>query len=217
MINLKKEYREKIRKSIINKMNNYLLQSCYDMNEIYTKRGDKIQNNENIIRNILVEEFLNDDIYRKKWNMCSYRFEIETLENYDFKSKNHIGRSDIKVIHQDDYFENKEKYYIIECKRIDGRSALNKKFVDEGILRFTTKKYSTYYGQSTMIGFIVKSKVDLQKNYLKIIDYQQTVKINSIETYRANQKHLSFDTIRYMNEAKLTIQYLFFDFSSVIL
>lgn len=217
MINLKKEYREEIRKSIINKMNSYLLQACYDMNDVYTKREDKIQNNENIIRNVLLEEFLNDDIYRKKWDMCSYRFELESPENYDFKLKNHVGRSDIKVMRQDDYFENKEKYYIIECKRIDGRSTLNKKFVDEGVLRFMTSKYSSYYGQSTMIGFVVENGVDIEKNYFKIIDYQQILKINSIEIGSADKKNLSFNSTRYMKEAKLNIKYLFFDFSRVIL
>lgn len=44
----------------------------------------------------------------------------------------------------------------IECKRIDGTADLNKKYVKEGVARFVTQKYSSYYGRNVMLGFVVK-------------------------------------------------------------
>ena len=61
-------------------------------------------------------------------------------ENYA-GSGQHIGRVDIRILLKSD-FEKDDAYYITECKRIDGSSDLNKKYVKEGVARFVTEKYS---------------------------------------------------------------------------
>lgn len=61
---------------------------------------------------------------------------------------------------------------MIECKRLDdknqeGKNGLNAKYIKNGICRFVTRKYSSYFGINGMMGFIVK-KVDINDNISKI-------------------------------------------------
>ena len=65
------------------------------------------------------------------------------------------------------HWEQEKAYFIIECKRLDGNKTLNDKYKNEGINRFITKKYSSYYGANGMIGFVVK-KIDIDENIKKI-------------------------------------------------
>ena len=82
---------------------------------------------------------------------------------------------DIRILLKSD-FEKEDAYYVIECKRIDGTSDLNKKYVKEGVARFVTQKYSSYYGRNIMLGFVVK-KIDMSAN-AKLIEGIQNADLN---------------------------------------
>jgi hypothetical protein len=66
------------------------------------------------------------------------------------------GRIDIKIIYSFDEAE----YFGMECKRITSKnSRLVKKYVDEGIMRFVTGKYSPGHDFAAMIGFVIDGKL----------------------------------------------------------
>ena len=59
----------------------------------------------------------------------------------------------------------------MECKRVTSRnSGLAKKYVDEGIMRFVTGKYSPSHDWAAMLGFVIDSNsngcINLIRNYL---------------------------------------------------
>jgi hypothetical protein len=146
--------------------------SCYILIKTNNK---KIPNNENKIRDILLQYLKDTKVRQRDCLIEGYRFDKEVHEKE--------GRVDIKIISIND-FENHDAYYIIECKRLDGTKTLNDAYNNDGIKRFTTSYksttskepyYSTYYGINGMIGFVVK-KIDIDANMNKIGDF-----FNSIE------------------------------------
>lgn len=98
-------------------------------------------------------------------------------EHYDDVTGRYIGRTDIKVISRD-YFRDEKAYHIVECKRIDGSNTLNQKYITEGVERFfspTPKpKYSFYYLQNIMFGYVVQAIV-IPSNADEIDRLQETL------------------------------------------
>lgn len=134
---------------------------CYD--EIYAS-GIQLPNDENKIRDVMLNNYLKkEDFKRKNSNLSDYHFDMETIENE--------GRADIRILPVNPYIED-EAYYIIECKRIDsknliGNSGLNAEYIKNGICRFTSEYYSSYFRINGMIGFVVE-KLDIGQNVLNI-------------------------------------------------
>ncbi len=119
---------------------------------------EPLENNENSIRDILVEKYLNNHTERERMGIENVIFNREVSENSGFV--------DIKI--QTVFsLDNPGAYYIFECKRLDGSNDLNKKYIKEGIMRFTLEKYSAYYGLNGMLGFEV-SKIDTAGNIDRI-------------------------------------------------
>lgn len=140
-----------------------LVKSCEFMEKHCLAQGIKIQNNENAIRNYLVENYLDNDKMQSLIGLSEIhlRFCPEMLENYNVQKNTYLGRTDIRVI-SEDTLRNRNDYFIIECKRIDGTHELCKKYIEEGICRFTgnTPKYLSYNGTNFMLGFVV-SNIDI--------------------------------------------------------
>lgn len=149
------------------KLTNYILDICELVVEDYEKKQLKLPNDENKIRSIMLEEYMKRQ--KSAYGMSDYRFELEVPENYAGNGR-HIGRVDIRILLKND-FEKEDAFYIIECKRIDGTSDLNKKYIKEGVARFVTQKYSSYYGRNIMLGFVVK-KIDISANVRLIEEIQ---------------------------------------------
>lgn len=117
------------------KITAYILDICGLIVEDYERKQLKLPNDENKIRSIMLEEYMKTQ--KGVYGMSDYRFELEVPENY-VGNGHHIGRVDIRILLKSD-FEKEDAYYIIECKRIDGSSDLNKKYVKEGVARFVTE------------------------------------------------------------------------------
>jgi hypothetical protein len=119
-----------------------------------------LPNNENEIRNVMLKDYLKVESFKKShFNLASYHFDYETIEN--------SGRADIRILPVNKYI-NDEAYYIIECKRLDnqnltGVSGLNSEYVKNGVCRFVTGYYSSYFRINGMIGFVVDN-LDIDKN-----------------------------------------------------
>ncbi len=132
--------------------------SCYHL-----MVQDKIQlfNDENKIRDILLLKYLKNNEIRNKLKLTDFIFDREVPED------NTIGRTDIKI-QTKDTFERTEAYYIIECKRLNGKatqgiSGLNAEYIKNGICRFTSNYYTSHYGVNALIGFVVEP-MDIHKN-----------------------------------------------------
>ena len=77
------------------------------------------------------------------------------------------GRIDIKIIYSFDEAE----YFGMECKRVTSKNRrLAQKYVDDGIMRFVTGKYSPGHDWAAMLGFVMDSNsngcINLIRNYL---------------------------------------------------
>lgn len=137
----------------------------------------QLSNDENKIRDHLYINYLNNDDVLRKYKFGKYKFDKEIAEDFG------EGRVDIRII-SPDIFENKQAYYIIECKRIDsintqGKTGLNAEYVINGMNRFLKEnKYSSFYGTNGLIGFVV-SQMDIKANINKISTLAKTHLIGS--------------------------------------
>ena len=157
--------------------------------------SDKIQleNDENKIRDKLILNYLNNKKIKEKIKLNDFLFNREVPED------NTAGRTDIKVQTKNS-FSDPDAYYIIECKRLDsenlkGSSGLNAEYAKEGILRFTSGYYSSYYRVNGMIGFVVE-KMDIHGN------------INNIN-YIIKQHYPRTNTIEFLQKEKFIDNYDF--------
>jgi len=126
----------------------------------------KIANNEIKIRDYLYANYLNNDAVMRKIGFDNFRFFSEAPENYLDSTPQ--GRADLQVFSIDD-FSNRQRYFIIECKRLDGNLTLNREYIDSGIRRFIGEKpkYTSYHKMNCMLGFIVKN-IDIDTNIARI-------------------------------------------------
>ncbi|QIK70580.1 hypothetical protein G7062_09815 [Erysipelothrix sp. HDW6C] len=203
-----------VTKAFTSRVTSYVITSCESLSTEYIRNGLLIPNNENKIRNVLLEDFLDHEDHRRKHKMKDYRFEPETQENYDSEIMDYKGRADIRVKLKRDFSKN-DAYYIIECKRLDGKKQLNKEFVKEGINRFTNGKYSSYYHQSTVLGFVVSQSRNLGSIYNEIIEIQKLEGIESKQIQIKNKDNY-LNAIRYLDKQKLKLNYILYDFSTII-
>ena len=179
-----------------------------------------LPNDENKIRNTLVNNYLMDNTIREKIELTDYRFERESPEKHD------EGRVDIKIVSRNDSFFDTDAYYIIECKRLDnvnqkGKTGLNAKYIDEGIARFVSGKYSMCKNTAGMIGFVV-SQMNIRENIDFISELLQNTftDINTEVTLTQKQIMSDFEWSYYsshkINNSLKIIYHLMFNFSSNI-
>lgn len=124
----------------------------------------KIPNREPDICNYLFSNYLNNDDIVKTIG--------EVPENYVNNTPR--GRADLQVFSIDE-FRRRDRYFIIECKRIDGNLTLNREYIDEGIRRFACDdpKYTSYYKINCMLGFVIRD-IDIFANAEVINELLQT-------------------------------------------
>jgi hypothetical protein len=172
-------------------------------------------NDENAIRDIfLSKEYLKKLKFREKYPpLANFQFDKETVENG--------GRADIRVLQINPY-KGDDVYYVIECKRLDGKNKLNKEYISNGIARFTNeKKYQFYNNIAGMMGFVV-SKMDIHENVICINLLLQNgfTQINTEKELTQKQIIPDFEYSYYSNhkvgKSTKIIYHLMLDFSNVI-
>ena len=187
--------------------------------------GKEIINHEEKIRNHLLENYLNHDEVRVEigFDKMHLRFIAEVPENYNIKSEVYSGRVDIKVVGLNWLSTNCKDYLTIECKRIDGSTDLNKKFVDNGICRFTTEPilYPSYNNKNIMFGFVVKN-IDIDSNAILIDELQNkntNILIKQGFTQMKSQTNNSniYLSLYLVKGKVLELKHLFYDFSKIII
>lgn len=196
-----------------------IIKSCELMVKNDNAKGITIENREEKIRTHLLENFLDNDKMRSDIGLAHIplRFSPENLENYDPSSDTYVGRTDIKVV-SNSWFHNRNDYYTIECKRIDGTKLLNKEYINEGVCRYIGKspKYSSYNGKNFMLGFVVK-KIDCSNALADI----STIHIEKLKKYIKQDIMLVEKTDEYcFCESKysngLLLAHIFYDLSNVV-
>ena len=119
--------------------------------------------------------------------------------------------------------KNKKDYYIIECKRIDGSSSLNKKYIDEGVSRFVDEppKYPSHHNKNIMFGFVVKN-IDVHNNSIKLSKLNKdkfgTISQGNLFLVKKdiNEGLHEFISNYTLSSKSLQLLHIFFDFSSII-
>ncbi|MGO2962565.1 MAG: hypothetical protein ACTIDE_08165 [Carnobacterium maltaromaticum] len=172
-----------LKKDTFVKMRDFVIECCELMNNESIINKEFLPNHEDKIKNRLVFEYLKSYAVRGKLGYSDIKlsFDAEVSQNYNRGTDNTNARLDIKVTSEDTLTFH-EKYYTIECKRLDGYSHLNKEYVNQGISRFVSidAKYASGYGKNLMLGFIVRD-IDIKKNVEKIDNIQNQKLSNSIE------------------------------------
>lgn len=161
-----------VKEKVFDEISAYILFCCNQMKKELISTGKRIPNDENLIRNYLLENYLDDNVVRRKHNMSMFHFLSEIQENFDDSSLNYVGRVDIKIMNQNEWFEDRDAAYIVECKRLDGKSHLNHLYVQKGIKRFVVypPHYNSYYEKNFMLGFITE-KISINR----IVEQIQTI------------------------------------------
>ena len=203
-----------------------VLTKCIIVYNTILNSGISLVNDENLIR----DEFL------------------KYLKDYDFKVKNELkhlifdkeipeitGRVDIRILPTKDEYLNDSAYYIIECKRLNaanlkGLRGLNAEYVKNGICRFSTGYYSSYFGCNAMFGFLVEP-VNTQKDIVNNINSMLNIDFINAQGQSVNanatqqMQHENFAggySYSYMSKHthssgnELTLYHLMFDFSNNI-
>lgn len=203
----------------------FFLSCCKKMVEDFVSENKPLPNLENDIRNILVMEYFNNIEIKKelKFSDVKVSFEIETPEAYNQLTYQHLGRADIKVSNEDRFaLGGEEKYYLIECKRLDGYSVLNKKYVSDGVDRFIGDgvKYPSSYKKNIMFGMIVEA-IDIPANTIKINEIQnKNIKKHLlselINTKDAQPDYCTYEGKYIANNEEITLDHIFYDLSPAI-
>ena len=174
-------------------LENVIIQSIKYMNSVNANANFI----ENELTDIWISHTLMNDTYRKLNNVTPYRFERESQENY---LPARTGKTDIKVTISNISFNEVSSYYIIECKRIDGKQGLNKKYYTNGIKRFVSKSnsyYTAYNNKAMMVMYIKNEDIDIQKC------------INSINTLQSSDNDISLvNALRIIDDCQISSKYM---------
>ena len=208
--------------NIYEDMINFIFVSLEKMRENLLAENKNIKNDEEKIRTHLLEHYLKNEQFKEKYFDDLYLlFDAEVAEGYDLTSEEYIGRVDIKV-YSINTIINPKDYYIIECKRIDGSSTLNRIFITEGICRFILNKpkYSSYNKKNIMLGFVVKN-IDIEINTARINEIQSEIEdihiCEKLERLKKEKEEYYLYRNKYKcGDKKIELSHLFYNLSDVI-
>lgn len=191
--------------------------ACY---HLMLSDGVRVPNNENKIRDVLLIDYLRNDEVRQQLDMRKWMFDRESSEDHS------VGRTDIRVISQNTFVQQKA-YYILECKLLNntnasGTTGLNAEYIKNGIVRFTSEYYSSFYGVNGMIGFVVEPmKIHDNTKAINTLLEQTFTEAKTIDVLEKADFIENFD-FQYASahskndEKKLILYHLMFDFSGCI-
>jgi hypothetical protein len=179
------------------------------------KNKNPLKNHEDKITNRLIARYLNAV-------PSGFRYETQTPENFDEETDTFIGRTDIKVLPMS-HFCGSDTYFIIECKRVDGSTDLNRAYVAEGVARFADypPKYTSHFKANIIFGYIVKP-VDVLSN-VKIIEAYQTTILSGLSisafvllAFKDAQYYLYSCEYESKSIGCIELKHLFYNFSDVM-
>ncbi|WP_138308520.1 MULTISPECIES: hypothetical protein [unclassified Clostridium] len=192
----------------------HLIRCSDEMKADCIETGNLLNNNEDKITNRLVENYLNK-------GSAFMRFILQSPESFVPDEDIYKGRTDIKVVPQN-WFMDINDYYIIECKRIDGKAKLNKEYIINGIARFVISppKYSSFNKRNIMFGYVVQD-INIPNNTIEIERLQKTMidEVTSegfILNNNSGAECYIYSCKYTVNTEWIELRHLFYDFSDCI-
>lgn len=162
-------------------------------------RIDKNIGIENEIRDRFRDDlYFHNDSLVKKWLQLNIIF--LDWENWVFTSGRELARTDIT-------FKLSGIKFIIECKRL---KSADKAYIEEGVERFISLKYSEGDEYSGMAGFVIAGdKTSICKDLKdKIASLKHTTTISKISSFdRFTSNHIRID------KTQIEVYHLFFNFN----
>lgn len=173
---------------------------------------------EEIIRNILLEDYLR--IIKHKYDIghLGFHAEVATI-NSEYKTE---GFLDIKVTNVASGtlgYNDEDLCFTIECKRLDPYAQKINYYIQEGICRFIRGKYAKNMTFACMVGFVEKgklnditSKLNVKLDTIKKYNLEKLVNINIYKnfaySYRSKHKRVKNNDIN--------LYHLIFDYTHII-
>lgn len=204
----------------------FILTKCVIVYNLILNSGINLANDENLIRDEFLKYLKNFD-FKKKNELNYLIFDKEVQET--------IGRVDIRIFPTKDEYVNDSAYYSIECKRLNatklkGTTGLNAEYVKNGICRYSTGYYSSYFDCNAMFGFLVEP-VNIQKDIVNNINLMLNKEFTNAQGKKVDAK--AIQQMQYENFAggysysyvskhthssgnELILYHLMFDFSNNI-
>lgn len=148
---------------------------------------------ENLKFFLFADELANEVIITKRLRRLLKRFETDFIVNVETLNDNDTleGRTDIKL-----EVSRWKKYFVFECKRLDGGNGLSGKYIQKGLIRFCDGKYCVDFDGRTinpertpnfggMIGYVVKGEIptildDIRKRVQQTAFYENSVNFGQI-------------------------------------
>ena len=216
------KYNDILKEDTFLKMREFLIGCCSLMRDESVSSNSRLPNHEDKIKNKLVFNYLKCLHVREKLGYdLKLIFESEVSECFDSATSVTKGRVDIKVM-SEDTFAFPEKYYTIECKRLDGYADLNRKYVKQGVARFVASdaKYCSSYGKNMMLGFMIR-QVNIKENAEKINmiqnnELEEEIIKKEMVIIEEKDFHCIYEAEYYSPFGEIKLQHLFYDFSSVV-
>lgn len=186
---------------------------------------ERLPNDEELIRDAFLRYLKNDDYKNQHSPLDEFHFEKEVEDG--------LGRLDIQILPINPYRGDKA-FYSIECKRLDsknvsGATGLNSEYIKNGICRYVSNYYSTYYNTNAMFGFVVEN-IDIMDNISKINSLLRKsytnqqgkkVKANVIQEMQYNNfagayPYSFISKHKHTSKKEIVLYHLMFDFSNII-
>ncbi len=216
---------------LFSKVSNLILHSYNEIikNEQfrYTKIEDKywvvLENGkekpEEYIRNVFLDkQYMQNKKFKRKFEVSDLEFKHEVAENKDRQT---IGSHDIQVLGlaQKIFGEADEDiYYSIECKRLNNAGQSPKEYVNEGIVRYTTGKYSDLMPIAGMIAFIEDKYFNYSNEIDKILKKYKSIETEQFLTQSKESKDIyTSKHLKSKNKHQILINHFLFDFSTIII
>lgn len=134
-------------------------------------------------------EFVNEVIVSKMLKRSLKNFDTAFIVNTESSNDNDTveGRTDLKI-----ELSKWKKYFVFECKKLDGGNVHSEKYIKKGLVRFCDGKYCTDFdGKSVihertpnfggMIGYIVKGDISIIVNNIKEKVQDNVFNVNSVK------------------------------------
>lgn len=174
---------------------------------------------EEYIRNVFLDKkYMRNKKLKREFDVNDLEFLPETGE---MKERQIIGYHDIrvtglgrKILKEAD----EDIYFSIECKRLNSANQSPDKYVNEGIIRYTTGKYSEKMPIAGMIAFIEDNHLDYLNEINKVLQKHKTIEseqflMQSKTGYNIyNSKHL-----KSKNKHQILINHFLFNFAPIII
>jgi len=202
---------------LFNQVVRHLIEASNEMRVACSDENNPLPNHEDRITDRLVGKYL---VNRHR----NFRYAPQVPVNFNDDRDRFDGRADIEVVTGNRFLGNELVYFLIECKRIDGTADLNRKYITEGVARFTEHppQYPAENGMAIMFGYVVSNGVDIADNTTKIESLQHYhlhgVTAGSFASQEEKASRYYVYNCKYTSEHLecVELKHLFYDFSEAI-